>query len=97
MDGARFGAGEIYQKFYLLLDKPVNLPTSAGIQVGGGEPGNSLGVLIWEAIAVGENNYVVVQDEINAAGPGCFINKFTPKYVSQNLKLLTENFGINKQ
>ena len=97
LDGARFGAGEIYQKFYLLLDKPVNLPTSAGIQVGGGEPGNSLGVLIWEAIAVGENNYVVVQDEINAAGPGCFINKFTPKYVSQNLKLLTENFGINKQ
>ena len=52
---------------------------------------------MWRARAAGKNEFVITQNEVGDNGPGCFINEFTPEYVTQNLEQITKEFGSNKQ
>tara|TARA_R110002012_G_scaffold135905_2_gene289909 strand:+ start:452 stop:2728 length:2277 start_codon:yes stop_codon:yes gene_type:complete len=81
--------------FYLLLDTPKGLPGSKNI--GGGVPGNSLGMLIWKARDTGENKFVIVQDNVTGGvSEGAFTSKYTPNYVTENFEQLTKTFGSNQ-
>ena len=80
--------------FYLLLDTPKG---SGGTKnIGGGVPGNSLGMLIWKARATGENEFVIVQDSVTGGvSEGAFTSKYTPNYITENFEQITKTFGSN--
>ena len=64
--------------------------------IGGGEAGNSLGMLIWKARAVGKNEFVMVQDSITGGvSAGAFISKYAPDYITENFETITKEYGSN--
>jgi len=64
--------------------------------IGGGEAGNSLGMLIWKARAVGKNEFVMVQDSITGGvSAGAFTSKYVPNYITENFETITKEYGSN--
>ena len=62
------------------------------------EIGNgNLGCLIWKARDSYKNNWVLTQDTIELLGPGCFTDQYTTDEITQNLEIITKEFGSNKQ
>ena len=65
--------------------------------IGGGASGNSLGMLLWKARAVGKNEFVIVQDEISGGvQEGAFTSRFTPSYITENFEAITKTYGSNQ-
>ena len=65
-------------------------------KIGGGAAGNSLGMLIWKAKSVGKGEYAIVQDNITGGvGAGAFINKYSPRYLTENFEEITREYGSN--
>ena len=75
-----------------------SFPTSADNKlIGGGASGNSLGMLLWKARAVGKNEFVIVQDEISGGvQEGAFTSRFTPSYITENFEAITKTYGSNQ-
>tara|TARA_R110001592_G_scaffold187886_2_gene432822 strand:- start:28 stop:2205 length:2178 start_codon:yes stop_codon:yes gene_type:complete len=74
-----------------------DFPNFGGIKkIGGGAAGNSLGMLIWKAKSVGKGEYAIVQDNITGGvGAGAFINKYSPRYLTENFEEITREYGSN--
>ena len=81
----------------LTLMTYTNFPTlSSTVSIGGGVPGNSLGMLIWKAKAVGKGTFVLVQDNVTGGvGAGAFTSKYAPKDITENFEQITKTFGSN--
>lgn len=75
-----------------------SFPTSADNKlIGGGASGNSLGMLLWKARAIGKNEFVIVQDEISGGvQEGAFTSRFTPSYITENFESITKTYGTNQ-
>lgn len=70
--------------------------TSSPKNIGGGAPGNSLGMLIWKARGVGKNEFVMVQDSVTGGvSAGAFISKYAPDYITENFESITKEYGAN--
>ena len=66
-------------------------------KIGGGTPGNSLGMLIWKARAAGKNEFVIVQDSVTGGvGPGAFTSRYVPNYITENFEEITKTYGANQ-
>ena len=60
---------------------------------------NGLGGFIWEATGkdqVTGEEYVIIQDKIDKLGPGYFMDKVVPEYITDNIESITKEFGSNK-
>ena len=65
--------------------------------IGGAEIGNSLGMLIWKARAVGKNEFVIVQDSVTGGVQGgAFISKHAPNYLVEDFETITKEYGGNQ-
>ena len=53
------------------------------------------GILIWKAKGSYTTEYLIVQNQVGAGSPGALINKYSAEYMSQNLEIITKNFGSN--
>ena len=75
-----------------------DFPDFGGIKkIGGGTPGNSLGMLIWKARAAGKNEFVLVQDSVTGGvSAGAFTSKYVPDYISENFEEITKTYGANQ-
>ena len=75
-----------------------DFPNFGGIKtIGGGVPGNSLGMLIWKARAAGKGEFVLVQDEISGGvQAGAFTSKYAPDYITENFESITKEYGSNQ-
>jgi len=76
----------------------VDFPDFGGVKnIGGGTPGNSLGMLIWKARAAGKNEFVLVQDSVTGGvGPGAFTSRYVPDYITENFEEITKTYGANQ-
>ena len=80
----------------------LNIGTSKSTRSGQheGSPTNGIGALIWQAVGkeqIAGEEYVILQDEISGVGPGYFLNKFSPEYITDNIENITKTYGSNKQ
>ena len=91
------GVYEIFGIRYFPLSNQVSVTTYSTFTEDKAIGDDGLGALIWRARAAGKNEFVITQNEVGDNGPGCFINEFTPEYVTQNLEQITKEFGSNKQ
>ena len=75
-----------------------DFPNFGGIKtIGGGVPGNSLGMLIWKARGVGKNEFVIVQDSITGGvQAGAFTSRYVPNYITENFEEITKKYGSNQ-
>ena len=62
-------------------------------------PVNNLGAFIWQATGkeqITGEEYIVIQDELKGVGPGYFMDKFVPEYITNNIESITKEYGSNK-
>ena len=62
-------------------------------------PNNNLGAFMWEATGkeqITGEEYVVVQDKLEGVGPGYFMDKFVPEYITNDVEKITKEYGSNK-
>ena len=63
--------------------------------IGGGE--FTLGFLMWKARAAGNNEFVIVQDEVSGGvSNGAFTSEFVPDYITENFEEITKEYGSNQ-
>lgn len=58
-----------------------------------GDPG--IGILFWRMKNSHKPQHLIIQNEMDANTPGCFINRYSPEYISQNIEKISKTLGSN--